>query len=695
MLKRLFPNRFALLKTFIGYYILMSFLIRLTFLIWNFSETDTSFFKLGNTFIIGFLFDLGTVSFFAVPYCIYLLMVPTKWHGSLIDRIITYFGYTLGLLVFIFSFFAEITFWQEFEYRFNFIAVDYLVYTNEVINNINESYPVPILLGFILIFVVVLLINTKKRGVFLETFDNDTSFKSKLVPTIVFFGIAMYSTFFVSNESAEKFENRYNNELSKSGIYSFFSAFRTNELPYREFYQTIDDQEAFALVNHDLWNGETILALNTQKFEMDSLNTIIERDSILNETQTDSINFNEPNLEDKIQVNSILRNILNSDSLNQSLHPNVIFICIESLSGKFLNSFGSDLNITPTLDSLAQNSMFFTNLYATGTRTAQGMEAITLSIPPTPGPSIVKRDNNNHLFTIGEIFKEQGYERNFFYGGDGYFDNMNTYFGGNGFNIIDRGRGYLIDASIETTRTNIEDDEVTFENAWGVCDEDIYNKVLKMADKSYLDSIPFFNFIMTTSNHRPYTYPENKIDIPSGTGRSGAVKYTDFAIKEFLKAAKTKPWYENTVFIIMADHGDPSASKWDLDVNNFHIPAIIFNTSAIVPQKVDKLCSQIDVFPTLFELLHWDYNSNLFGKDILKMTSDDERAFIGNYRKLGLLKDNKLMVLSDQKKASFYEWNKDDNSLSILPIDIDFLKETTSYYQVADYLYQNNGLKLK
>lgn len=145
----------------------------------------------------------------------------------------------------------------------------------------------------------------------------------------------------------------------------------------------------------------------------------------------------------------------------------------------------------------------------------------------------------------------------------------------------------------------------------------------------------------------------------------------------------------------MADHCASSAGKWDLDVNNFHIPALIFNTSAITPQKVDKLCSQIDVFPTLFELLHWDYSSNLFGKDILKMTSDDERAFISNYRKLGLLKEDKLMILSEQKKAAFYQWNEVDNSLRTLPMDTTFLRETTSYYQVADYLYKNNGLKLK
>ena len=689
MLKKLFPHRFALLKTFIGVFLLFSFLIRLTFLIWNFSEIDTSFFKLGNTFIIGFLFDIGTVSFFAVPYCIYLLLMPTRWHGSLVDRIITYFGYTLGLFIFIFSFLAELTFWDEFKNRFNFIAVDYLVYSNEVIKNINESYPIPLLLAAILTLIVILLLTTKKRGAFLETFDNDTTFKSKLFPTLVFVGIATYCVFFVSNEGAEKFENRYNNEIAKTGIYSFFAAFKNNELPYQKFYQTIDDKEAFSLVKRELAINDKNLALNTYEKKLD----IIKIDSISNETIDDSISILKPDHK-KIKADSILRYVSNSDSLHQPVRPNVIFICIESLSGKFLNTFGNDLNITPTLDSLANNSLFFTNLYATGTRTVRGMEAITLCIPPTPGRSIVKRENNQDLYTIGEVFKEQGYERNFFYGGDGYFDNMNTYFGGNGFNIIDRGRGFLIDDSINTTRFNIEDDEVTFENAWGVCDEDIYNKVLKMADKSYSDSIPFFNFIMTTSNHRPYTYPENKIDIPSGTGRNGAVKYTDYAINEFIKTAKTKPWYDNTVFVIMADHCASSAGRWDLDVNNYHIPALIFNTPNIVSQKVDKLCSQIDVFPTLFDLFHWDYDSNFFGKDIFKMKPEDERAFIGNYRKLGLLEADKLMILSEQKKANFYIWNKDDNSLNLLPMDSLFLKETTSYYQVADYLYHKNGLKI-
>ena len=658
MRNKIFPKRFKLLYAFILIFLFFSFLIRLYFLQSSFHETNISFFPLVSTFAIGFLFDVGTVSFFAIPYVIYLLIVPQKLYGSIFDRIITYFGYALGLLIFLFSFFAEITFWDEFQRRFNFIAVDYLIYTFEVVKNINESYPIPLLFGAILVALSILLIVTKRKNIFKETFYNKTTFKEKLLPSALIITIFAVFALLVKNEDAEQFKNRYNDEIAKTGIYSFFAAFRSNQLSYTEFYKTIDDDKAFAIVKNDL------KASNNE--------------------------FQNP------EKKEIYRTITQSDSILRPIKkPNIIFICIESLSASFLNSLGGDLNVTPTLDSLSNKSLFFTNLYATGTRTVRGMEAITLSIPPTPGRSIVKRDNNTNLFTIGEIFKEQGYERSFFYGGDGYFDNMNTYFGGNGFNIIDRGRGFLLDASIKTKRTNIDDNEVTFENAWGVCDEDIYNKVLKEADKAALTNIPFFNFVMTTSNHRPYTYPEGKIDIPSGTGRDGGIKYTDYAIGNFLKQAKTKPWYGNTVFVIMADHCASSAGRWSLNIDKYRIPAMIVNLQDVAPQKIEKLSSQIDMFPTLFSLLNWDYTSNLFGKDIMEMQKEDERAFIGNYRNLGLLKDKKLMILSDQHVANYFEWETDNDNLISKDMDAKMLDETISFYQVADYLYRNGGLKLK
>jgi len=653
---KLFPERFQLLKRFFFTFILLSTLVRFSFLVWNFSEVDTSFFKLGNCFVYGFLYDVGTVSFFAVPYALYLLFFPKRFYGSIVDKFITYFGYSLGLLIFLFSFFAEFTFWEEFKRRFNFIAVDYLIYSNEVIDNINESYPIPLLVTGILILLTVLLVLTKKKEIFSTIFTASTAFKEKLFPTIVFLMIALFFGLFVSNKGAEFSENRYNNELAKTGIYSFFAAFRNSELSYQEFYATIDENIAFEnLKERFRQNKNQLIAPNK---------------------------------------NSIFRKITKVDSISE-IKPNVIFICVESLSAKYLGVFGDSLIDTPNLDKLANESIVFTNIFATGTRTIRGMEAITLSIPPTPGRSIVKRKNNTNLFTIGEVFNKKGYQRNFFYGGDGYFDNMNSFFGGNGFNIIDRSRGFSLDENIKTARKNIEDNEITFENAWGVCDEDIYNKVIKEADLAHEKGTPFFDFVMTTSNHRPYTYPNGKVSRPSGSDRQGALQYTDFAIGDFLKNAKSKPWYKNTVIVIMADHCAYSAGHQALDVANYRIPAFIVNAPNIPNQKIDKQASQIDIFPTLFSMFNWEYKSNLFGMDILKMRPEDERAFIGNYRKLGMLKGAKLMVLSDQKKVDFYEWKKEDNLLVHLSMDKDFYEETISYYQVADYLFQNEGLKLK
>ena len=654
---KLFPSRFALLKAFIVLFLIISFFVRLSFLFWNFSEIDKSIFILGNTFIIGFLFDLATISFFAIPYLIYLIILPNNLNGSLLDKCFSYFGFSLGVFILFFSFFGELTFWDEFERRYNFIAVDYLIYTYEVVKNINESYPLPILISAMIALVIASFFITYRIGSFRIAFTSNTTFKSKTIASIPWFLIVTICILFITNKQANWSENRFNNELSKAGIYSFFAAFRNNELPYKDFYKTIPKEHAYKMVKENYNNTDGVLMYPSE--------------------------------------NSILRTIVNSDSLHKPIKPNVIFICIESLSSKYLTAFGSRDNITPNLDALENESLFFNELFATGTRTVRGMEAITLSIPPTPGRSIVKRKNNQGLFTIGEIFKQQGYSRNFFYGGDGYFDNMNTYFGGNGFDIIDRGRGFLLDANIKATRTNIEDNEVTFENAWGVCDMDIYNKVLKEADKAHETGKPFFDFVMTTSNHKPYTYPEGEIDIPSGSGRKGAVKYTDYAIGKFLEKAKEKEWFSNTVFVIMSDHCASSAGRWELDVKNYHIPALIFNLPNTVPQKVDKLCSQIDIYPTLFGLLNWDYESNLFGENIMKMRPENERAFIGNYRKLGFLKDNQVLVLDEQANANFYDWNPIDNSLTPKKMDGAFLKKSISFYEVADDLYRNGGLKIK
>ena len=630
----------------------MSLLLRIGLFIWQHDEVSWNIFKVLRTLLTGLFFDFGTITLAVIVPVAYFTLLPNRWIGSWTDRIVVWIFSSLTIFILVFTFLAELTFWDEFRTRFNFIAVDYLIYTHEVISNIKQSYPLPLLVAGIFLVTIGVLYFFYKKKAFANTFNHPASVKERVAVGGTAVLTSLIYIAFVTNNQAEWSLNRYNSEISKAGIYSFFAAFRGNQMKYEEFYTSIKNEKAFGIVRGKL------------------------RES--------SSNFSNSGL-------SIHRTIkYSSDTTSE--RKNVVFILVESLSASFLKEFGNESNITPFLDSLAQNSIFFENLYATGTRTVRGMEAVTLCIPPTPGQSIVKRPENDNLYTVSNVFKSKKYTSNFFYGGDGYFDNMNSFFGGNGFNIYDRGHGSALGDHIKTTRTNINDDEVTFENAWGICDGDIYNKMLQVADAHYAKNELFFNFVMTTSNHRPYTYPDNTIDIPSGTSREGAVKYSDYAMRKMFEKAKSKPWFKNTVFIIIADHCASSAGKEEIDVANYHIPAFIVNLPKEYNQKISKQCSQIDLFPTFFSLMHWSYESDFFGKNVLS-DSFEHRALLGTYRKLVLMKDDRVMILSDHKKQTFYTWNQKDNSLKPLPIEKPFLEEAISWYQSADYLYTNKLLK--
>lgn len=644
-------GRFSILIAFAVWFVLMSFVLRLVFLVWQKGEVSWQIIDLLRTLLTGLFYDLGTVCYLLLPSAFYYLVLPRKWVGSWFDKIIVWFFTALGLFIAVFTFFAEITFWDEFKNRFNFIAVDYLIYTHEVVANIEQSYPLPLLIGGVLLITLIVLFVFYKMQIFKQVFTEKPVFRNRAILAVSLVLIASFYTAFITNNQAEWSPNRYNSEISKSGIYSFFAAYRNNQMKYPDFYTSIDQNQAFDLVRQKLA---------------------------------------QPNAVFVPQKTSVHRTI--TDSIASKENKNVVFILVESLSASFMRTHGNKENITPFLDDLTQKSIYFENLYATGTRTIRGMEAMTLCIPPTPGQSIVKRPDNHNLFTISNVFRARNYTCNFFYGGDGYFDNMNSYFGGNGFNIYDRGHGSVLSDDIKMERHNIEDREVTFENAWGICDEDIFNKMICVADQQHQKGQPFFNFVMTTSNHRPYTYPANRVPIPSGTGREGAVQYTDYALRQLFAIAQTKPWYKNTVFVVIADHCASSAGKDEIDVANYHIPAFIVNMPNVPAQKVTKQCSQIDLFPTLFSMFHWSYESNFFGKNIFD-PNFEERSLMGTYRKLVLMKGRQAMILSDQKKQHFYEWNAADNSLKPLPMNRSFLEETIAWYQTADYLFTNKLLK--
>ncbi|WP_426474668.1 LTA synthase family protein [Chryseobacterium balustinum] len=651
-LNKPFIGRFSALFSTLSLYLLLSFLIRVVLLIWSSKDVDFSLFYIIRAFFTGFLYDLAIGSLFLFLYGIYLLFFPKRWIGSVFDRCFTYFYLTLIFIIIYFSLLAEIPFWDEFGVRFNFIAVDYLIYTYEVVENINQSYPLPVIALILVGLIVSTIFLFKKRNIFKNTFSDKSPISNRIQYILPFVIIAVALGLIMKNKQADFSNNLVVNELGKNGAFSFVSAFKSNELDYETFYPKLSDKEAYSVL----------------------------KKSILQENQN--------------YVSSQFDDISRATKGNQMENPNIILIAIESFSADFLSTFGNKDNLTPNYEKLANESMFFTNLYATGTRTVRGMEALTLSVPPTPGNSIVRRPNNDNLFSVSTIVKSKNYQPYFIYGGDGYFDNMNNFFGGQGFDIVDRDRGNPLSDNIKTQRFKIEDNEVSFENAWGICDEDLYKQSIKYADKSAKANKPFFQFVMTTSNHKPYTFPAGKINLPQGE-RNGAVKYTDYALGKFINDAKSKPWFKNTVFVIVADHCASSAGKWEINIAKHHIPAIIYNLNQ-KPEKIERLTSQIDVMPTLFGYLGWNYNTSLYGKDINQTKIGDERAFIGNYRTLGMLKGNIFTQIDDRKRVKQFVVSGADKSLSeVKTKNNEQVAETISYYQTASERFKNGKMKMK
>lgn len=647
MFNRLMKGRYSVLFAFIVAFLLVSFLVRTGLLVVSVSKASFSLTDILHLHLLGFVYDFGVSLFLTLFYNLYLLFLPVRWNNSRGDKTITYIFIFLLLLISFFSFFAELTFWQEFESRFNFIAVDYLIYTYEVIHNINESYPLPLLFSGVLLLVAVVLFVFSGKQVFRNSFQSVMPFKSRLGISCSLLGILMLYVLFLNNSTAESGANRYSNELSKAGIYSFFAAFKNNELNYNDFYAVIPEDKAYKLMKNDLQDGKFVAVGHTIK-----------------------------------------RNIAGNGILYK---PNVIMITVESLSADFMKHFGNNQNLMPVVDALADSNLLFTNMLATGTRTVRGMEALTLSIPPTPGNSIVRRAHNENLNTVGEIFKNAGYSRTFYYGGDGYFDNMNEYFGSNGFDITDRGRNIKMGDSYLTKRTLIQGKQVHFENAWGISDEDLFDAVIRGADQAYKTRKPFYNFVMTTSNHRPFTFPAGRIDIAEGS-REAAVRYTDYSIGRFLKQLAEKPWYGNTVVIIVADHCASSAGKNEIDISKYHIPCLVLNLPGKKKQVIDKLCSQIDLYPTLFKLFGWSYQSNLFGQDVLD-PSYSPRAVFGTYQKLAYLKNDSLVILGPQQKVETFLYRKSGNEQVPHSLPPAITDKAIAYYQTAYDLFKTGGLR--
>jgi phosphoglycerol transferase MdoB-like AlkP superfamily enzyme len=497
---------------------------------------------------------------------------PGRMRHGLVLAVAALVFFALG-----FGVMAEWFFWDEFGVRFNFIAVDYLVYTREVIGNIRESFPVGALLGALAVLTLALV--WASRGWLVRTAkpaaQRSTRIAVWLASVVVAFGLSA-----AWSMDARQGANEYQKELSANGLFSLGYAFGNNEIDYFDFYAT---------------RPQTVPA-----------------------------------------PVAVLPRIVSATP-----PKNVVIVTMESLSSSFMAHGGNTRGLTPNLDRLADQGLFLANLRATGNRTVRGLEALSLAIPPLPGHSIIWRKHNQNLETLGAVLADHGYVNRFMYGGYARFDNMDAYFAGNHYQPLDR--------------SQFPERHRGFGNIWGVADEHLYDYALEQMDRDAASGKPFLMHLMTTSNHTPFTFPEGRIDLPRG--RPGAVKYSDYAVGRFIEQARAKPWFKDTLFVLVADHCASSKGRTSLPPENYHIPAIVYSPAHLAPHTDTRLASQIDIVPTVLDLLGLAEHTRFMGRSVLHAYPDAGRAFIATYQKLGYLTPDQLVVLSPGRQIEDWHLN--------------------------------------
>src|SRR5258706_5432951 len=412
----LFPSRLAALRVLHLAFLAFNALVRVALAVFN---GEPSFFlpwRIVPALLIGALFDLGAATFFLPPFAVVLAWWPARYPAALRIVLACALLPLSGFMVLVGA--AELTFWNEFASRFNFIAVDYLIYTNEVIGNIRESYNMPLLLSLVAVVALALGWVIVRRVAPLVSAPPGRPGAGSIAALI--WMLAPFVAFGALDARYKEFSpDAQLNELAGNGYFDFWHAFRSNEIDYERFYRTLPLERASRILAQRLDPARAAAEASRPPFER----TVAGRGP-----------------EKKL---------------------NVVPISLEALSADFLAAFGNSEGLTPRLDRLAGEGMLFTRMYATGTRTVRGLEALTLSFPPTPGYSIVKRPDNGGLFSLGEVFREKGYEPLYLYGGYAYFGNMEAVFLGNRETVIDRTAIQSRESSLQNNFGGVYEDLVT------------------------------------------------------------------------------------------------------------------------------------------------------------------------------------------------------------------------------------------
>ncbi|MDX5406480.1 MAG: LTA synthase family protein [Chromatiaceae bacterium] len=364
-------------------------------------------------------------------------------------------------------------------------------------------------------------------------------------------------------------------------------------------------------------------------------------------------------------------------SIRREKPLNLVIILQESLGATFVESLGG-LPVTPELEKLKQEGWWFEHMYATGTRSVRGIEAVVAGFMPTPAQSTVKLSlSQQHFYTLGTTLSQQGYNTSFIYGGEAHFDNMRSFFTGNGIKQV-----------IDLPQMQ----NPVFVGSWGASDEDLFTATASHLADMHKQQKPFFSLVFTSSNHTPFEFPDGRIALyeqPKAT-MNNAVKYADYALGQFIAHARQQPYWQDTLFLIVADHDNRVYGNNLVPVEKFHIPALILGAD-IMPKEIKPIASQIDLAPTLLSLMGINSTTPLIGRDFTADATSPGRALMQFDQYFALMEQQQVTILRPGQSAVSAEFNQQMKQLTLStePVAPEQVKRALAQVLLPSYLYRN------
>ncbi len=599
----------------------------------RFSGDDVNYWL---SFLYGLRMDIILTSMLFVIPVLVLTLAPKRFSTMSSVFIKYYFAAVFVAVIYLEN--ATLPFFAQYDVRPNYLFVEYLEYPKEVFSMLFADYLAEFIVALLMIAAAIYMYFKVTADAFLKIFDMPywkraawflplallllLGIRSSLGHRPANISDAMYST------------NRIVNEITKNTPYSIAYAIYANK-KYGQG-QLLDKYGKM----------EVSEALDRVKKRLN-----IESDSVISPlSRLEHTHFKQPQ------------------------PKNLVIFLQESMGAQFVEAVGGEAGITPEFNRLAKEGLLFKDLYSNGTRSIRGIAGIVSGNFSIPGKGVLKRNKSQHdFFTLSSLLEPLGYKSLFFYGGESRFDNMKGWFLGNGFDEII--------------------DEPKFKNpafvgTWGVCDEEVAMRANEELKKLHAANQKFVSLIFSTSNHSPFDFPEGKFELVKGVETKSvknAIKYADYAIGAFIDAARNEAYYNDTVFVIVADHNVRVYGDDVVPVNMFHIPGLILS-EGLTPQAYEKIATQPDVLATALDVMGVDLSYPIMGHSIF---SDKKQnlALLQFNSTYALRVDDTVAVLREGMPAQTFAYS--DGHLVARESDAELEHDLLAFIVTLDYLYNN------